>query len=343
MNYKDMAEQVITALDGAKRVVIMQADNPDGDSLSSALALELLLGQMGKDTVLYCSIDVPTHLRYLEGWDRVQKDFPSQFDMAMVVDCGYWRLFGNLEKDYGRGRLPKDKLIIINEHDLDQDMDCIVNVQDLNAVSSGYIVFELFTAMGKMIDKQVATFIASSIMADTLGFTSEVVVDKPRVFEIMADLVRAGLNLGELQSKRFEQMKISPDMLKYRGQLLERVEYFGGGRVASITISYDEIREHSQEFNPTVILDETRLVRGVAVAIGFKQYVKNGSLVRVTGRIRCNFGFSIADDLAKTFPNGGGHVYAAGFKVEGTDLDFEDIKQKIIVKATELLDKEKKN
>ena len=29
------------------------------------------------------------------------------------------------------------------------------------------------------------------------------------------------------------------------------------------------------------------------------------------------------------------------FKVEGTDLDFEDIKQKIITRATELLDKEK--
>ena len=133
-------------------------------------------------------------------------------------------------------------------------------------------------------------------------------------------------------------MKISTDTLKYRGELLGRVEYFGEGRIASITIPYDEIRDHSQEFNPTVILDETRLVTGVAVAIGFKQYVKNGSLVRVTYRIRCNHGFSIADELAKTFPDGGGHVYAAGFKVEGTDLDFEDIKQKIITRAVELLD-----
>lgn len=338
MNYPDIGKQVKDALEGAKRVVVMQADNPDGDSLSSALALESLLGEMGKDVVLYCAIDVPNHLRYLEGWDRVQKDFPSQFDLAFVVDCGYWRLFSNFEKDYGRGRLPKEKLIVINEHNLDQDMDCLVNVQDVMAVSSGHIIFELFTTLRQKIDKTAATFVASSIMADTLGFTSEVVVDKPRVFEVMAELVRAGLNLGELQDKRFEQMKISADTLKYRGKLLGRVEYAGDGRIASITIPYDEIRDHSQEFNPTVILDETRLVTGVAVAIGFKQYVKNGSLVRVTGRIRCNHGFSIADELAKTFPDGGGHVYAAGFKVEGTDLNFEDIKQKIINRAIELLD-----
>ena len=75
MNYPDVAKQVKTALDGAKRIVVMQAGNPDGDSLSSALALETLLGQMGKDVVLYCAIDMPTHLRYLDGWDRVQKTF----------------------------------------------------------------------------------------------------------------------------------------------------------------------------------------------------------------------------------------------------------------------------
>jgi phosphoesterase RecJ-like protein len=220
MNYQSIAKQVKTALESAKRVVVMQADNPDGDSLSSALALETLLGQMGKDVVLYCSIDVPNHLRYLEGWDRVQKDFPSQYDVVFVVDCGYWKLFNNFLKNYGQGRLPKDKLIIINEHKPEQDMDCAISIQDTEAVSSGHIIFELFAAMGQAIDKTAATFIASSIMADTLGFTSEVVVDKPRVFEVMAELVRSGLNLGELQDKRFEQMKISAEMLKYRGELI---------------------------------------------------------------------------------------------------------------------------
>ena len=341
MNYQNIAKQLKSTLDTVQRVVVMQADNPDGDSLSSALALEALLGQMGKDVVLYCSIDVPNHLRYLEGWDRVQKDFPSQFDLVFVVDCGYWKLFNNFNKNYGQGRLPKEKLIIINEHKPEQDMDCAINIQDVNAVSSGHIIFELFTAMGQAIDKTAATFIASSIMADTLGFTSEVVVDKPRVFEVMADLVRSGLNLGELQDRRFEQMKISPEMLKYRGELLGRVEYFGDGRIASITIPYDEIRDHSMEFNPTVILDETRLVTGVAVSIGLKQYMSGGRLVRVTGRIRCNHGFTIADELAKSFPEGGGHIYAAGFKVEGQDLNFEDIKQKAIARAIELLDNAK--
>ncbi len=337
MNYQSTAEQVKNVLNDAQRIVVLQADNPDGDSLSSALALETILGQMGKDVILYCSIDVPNHLRYLEGWDRVQKDFPSQFDLAIVVDCGYWKLFNNFKKTYGQNRLPKDKLVVINEHSPEQDMECIVSVQDTQAVSSGHIIFELFAALGQTIDKTAATFIASSIMADTLGFTSEVVVDKPRVFEVMAELVRSGLNLGELQDKRFEQMKISPEMLKYRGELLGRVEYFGEGRIASITIPYDEIRDHSMEFNPTVILDETRLVNGVAVSIGLKQYMSGGRLVRVTGRIRCNHGFTIADELAKTFPDGGGHIYAAGFKVEGQDLDFEDIKQKVVTRAIELL------
>jgi len=63
------AERIKTLLDGAKRVVIVQADNPDGDSLGSALALEHIFGDMGKEPFLYCGVDIPSYLSYLPGWD----------------------------------------------------------------------------------------------------------------------------------------------------------------------------------------------------------------------------------------------------------------------------------
>lgn len=338
INYDEIIPRFRAALDGAQRVVIMQADNPDGDSLSSALALESLVGNMGKDTVMYCAIDVPDHLRYLEGWDRVVNDMPSQYDLAIIVDCGFWRLFGHLDKKSGRSSLPAHKTIVIDEHDTPHDIDCLIDIHDTEAVSSGHIIYEVFSRLGAVIDKPIATFIASSILSDTLGFNSEVMVGRPRPFEIMAELVKAGLDMAELQDKRFEKMKVSADTLRYKGDLLQRVEFSNDGRIATITIPYDEIRDHSQEFNPTVVLDETRMVTGVAVTIGFKQYVSRGKLVRVTGRIRCNRGYSIADALAKTFPDGGGHSYASGFKVEGDDINFDQLKAKTLQEAARLLD-----
>lgn len=338
ISYDEIVPLFKEALGNAQKIVILQADNPDGDSLSSTLALELLIGNMGKDVVMYCAIDVPEHLRYLEGWDRIQKEMPSRFDLAIIVDCGFWRLFGHLEKRSGRGSLPAHKVIVFDEHDLKHDIEALVDIHDEQSVSSGQIIFEVFSRLGAKIDKPIATFIASSILSDTLGFNSEVMLGRPRPFEIMASLVASGLDMAELQDKRFEQLKISADTLRYKGELLQRVEFSPDGRIAMITIPYDEIREHSQEFNPTVILDETRMVHGVAVTIGFKQYVSRGRLVRVTGRIRCNRGYSIADALAKTFPDGGGHSYASGFKVEGDDIDFDQLKAKTIAEATRLLD-----
>jgi nanoRNase/pAp phosphatase (c-di-AMP/oligoRNAs hydrolase) len=152
----------------------------------------------------------------------------------------------------------------------------------------------------------------------------------------MAELVKIGVDVSELQEKRQERMKISTQILKYKGELIQRIEYFADDRIATITIPYDELREHSQELNPTIVLDEARMVEGVAVTIGFKQYVSQGKLVRVTGRIRCNRGFEIADKIAALFEDGGGHTYAAGFKVEGDNLDFNDVKSKVI-KYTERL------
>jgi phosphoesterase RecJ-like protein len=69
----------------------------------------------------------------------------------------------------------------------------------------------------------------------------------------------------------------------------------------------------------------------VKVCIGFKTYPDG----RITAKIRSNPGGHIADKLAAHF-GGGGHPYAAGFKV--TDgRKFEEIKQETIRKAEELL------
>ncbi len=79
---EDLFRRAHELIDGAKTILILQADNPDGDSLASSLALESILAEMGKEPIMVCGIDMPAHLRYLSGWDRVEKDIPSKFDAA---------------------------------------------------------------------------------------------------------------------------------------------------------------------------------------------------------------------------------------------------------------------
>ena len=72
-----MYDSLKTQLESAKKIVVVQGENPDGDSLASSLALEELLGEQGKNVVMYCAIDMPKYLRFLGGWDRVINDFPD--------------------------------------------------------------------------------------------------------------------------------------------------------------------------------------------------------------------------------------------------------------------------
>src|SRR5690348_9218625 len=85
-------------VEDAKTILIMQADNPDADSLASSLALEHIFGDMGKEPLMYCGVDIPGHLRYLTGWDRVRKEVPRQFDLSIIVDTSADSLFENLQK-----------------------------------------------------------------------------------------------------------------------------------------------------------------------------------------------------------------------------------------------------
>ena len=64
----DLFEKIKDSISGAQHIVIIQADNPDGDSLSSALALEEIIGDLGKDVSLYCAVMVPDYLKHLTGW-----------------------------------------------------------------------------------------------------------------------------------------------------------------------------------------------------------------------------------------------------------------------------------
>ena len=67
-----MFTSIIETINDAQKIVIIQAENPDGDSLGSSLALEELLTDAGKDVKLYCAIDIPKYMHYIKGWDRVE-------------------------------------------------------------------------------------------------------------------------------------------------------------------------------------------------------------------------------------------------------------------------------
>ena len=65
---------------------MIQAENPDGDSLASSLALEEILSDLGKKVSLYAPVEIPKYLRYITSWDRVENSLDTKADLAIIVD-----------------------------------------------------------------------------------------------------------------------------------------------------------------------------------------------------------------------------------------------------------------
>ena len=63
----DLLAKFVSLVNNAARITIIQPNNPDGDSLGSALSLEQILSDLGKQVYLFCGISIPNYLRYLPG------------------------------------------------------------------------------------------------------------------------------------------------------------------------------------------------------------------------------------------------------------------------------------
>lgn len=331
MNDYPESERINELVAVAHRIVIMQADNPDGDSLGSALALEHILGDIGKEPYLYCGVHIPDYLHHMPGWDRVSNELPDQFDLTIIVDTSADSLFGALNASGARNMVAKRPCIILDHHDVEPDIAYATVVLSPSAVATGEVIYELATQLAWPMSDDARNMLASSIMSDSLGLVSD--GTSARSIHIIAELVEGGVSLAELENNRRELMRKSAELTAYKGELLQRIQYFADGRIAVVHIPWAEIERYSHAYNPSMlVIEDMRLTTGVDIAIAFKTY-NDG---KITAKIRCNFGKTIASDLAKHF-GGGGHPYASGFKL--TDgRSFEKILTESIEVATRLLD-----
>lgn len=323
-------EQIRQILEDATRIVIIQADNPDGDSLGSALALEHILGDLGKEPCLYCGVDIPSYLRYLPGWDRVQNDLPAQFDASIIVDTSALSLLESLTANGLDKKLASKPCIILDHHAVEATIPFATVICNHPAVATGELIYEIAQTLNWPLNSDAKQMITTSIMADSLGLVTE--ATSARSIHIIAELVESGVKLSELEHERRMLMRKVPELVKYKGELLQRIEYHANDRLALVWIPWKEIEQYSPLYNPSMlVMEDMRMTTGVQVAIAFKVY-KDG---KITGKIRCNQDAPIAAALAGHF-GGGGHVYASGFKIQES-RPYNEVKSECIRIATELL------
>jgi phosphoesterase RecJ-like protein len=320
-----MSEALKTAVEAADSIVVIQAENPDGDSLGSSLALEEILGDLGKKVQMYCHVDIPKYLRHMDGWSRVTDEFPFEADMAIIVDTLSDTLLSKALGTSGvRHWLETHPVIAIDHHASVEDTLSFSHetIADGDSVATGQTITHLAEKLDWKINSTAASYLYSSIMADSLGLTTDGTTADS--IHTAARLVEYGAVPAQIEAGRRELMKKSAEILTYKGQLLQRIDYFCDGRLALVHIPWEDIEAYSDQYNPSMlVLDEMRLVSGVEIAVALKTYPDG----KITGKLRTNA--PVADKVAGYF-GGGGHAYASGFRV----FESYDVVRSELVTAT---------
>lgn len=302
-----MFDTATTLIDSAQKIIVIQAENPDGDSVASSLALEELLGDLGKDVVLYCPVEIPKYLRYINGWDRIVQDFDPKADLAIIVDTTADVLLSKVLDTAGaRHFLETHPVLVVDHHTTAPTLSFEHTLLTEDEVATSIVLYHLAVAADWNISTQTAENLLIALMSDSLGLTTQNV--SPESFFVAGKLVELGASNAAIEERRREFMKKSPEILTYKGELIGRIEYLLDGKLALVHIPWEDIQNYSDQYNPSVlVLDEMRLVENVQLAVAIKTYPDG----KVTGKLRSNI--PIAETVAGYF-GGGGHVYASGFR-----------------------------
>ena len=303
-----MFEQETNLITDAQKIIVIQAENPDGDSLGSSLALEEILGDLGKQVTLYCPVEIPKYMRYIQGWDRVVTDFDTSADLAIIVDTAADVLITKVLETPGvRHFLESHPVLVIDHHTTKSNLSFDHTLLSQDAVATSEVIYTLASENGWAINRQAAENMLVAIMSDSLGLSTQNV--SPNTYAVCGKLAELGASNAIIEERRREFMKKSPEILEYKGKLIERIEYLLDGKLALVHIPWDDIEKYSDQYNPSVlVLDEMRLVEGVELGVAIKTYPDG----KLTGKLRGNL--PIAETVAGYF-GGGGHQYAAGFRV----------------------------
>ena len=247
-------------------------------------------------------------MHYFTGWSRITNEFPFKADAYIIVDTASKTLLSKLMNDLAiKNRLFSAPVFVIDHHetasDLEFEYDSIIEHDSANCK----LLYKIFSEQNLSMNQESARCLLAGILSDTLGLTSQSVTAED--YRIAADLIDLGANISEIEESRREFMKKSPRILDYKADLIKRVEYHLDGKLATVLVPFSDIQEFSDEYNPNVlILEELRLVEGVDVSIAIKTYPDG----KLTGKIRSSL--PIAEQIAGYF-GGGGHQYAAGFRI----------------------------
>jgi len=305
-------DQIGRVLRENERFAVLSHVRPDGDALGSQLALALSLQRLGKKVRVWNEDGMLEKYSFLPRGDLLTKPphTAEDVDAAIALDTAIQNRLGTAFTAVRSAKI----WINIDHHLSNPGYGDLVHV-DPTAPATGQIIFDLIKSQDFPFDREIAENLYAAISTDTGSF--QYPKTSARTFEVAAELVCTGIDVGQLSQQLYENYpRRRVELLR---ELLRTMRFERDGRVASFSLSLQTAAELQvlPEDNEGLI-DHLRAIRGVIVAVFFEE-LADGK-VRVSMRSK-----SDAVDVCAICQKfgGGGHTLAAGARVRGTLAEVE--------------------
>lgn len=310
-------QSILDICKGAENILILSHMRPDGDAIGCQLAMQLTLQHLGKSVTTWNEDVVPDKFKFLAGADHVSLP-PSEkqdFDVVVCVDTAVRPRVGTPLNSINH----YNHWINIDHHITNDAFGDFVYV-DSAAPAAGAILFELFSAWNLPITKEIAEALFVAISTDTGSFRYP--STSARTLEIAAELVHAGINIGEICQTIYDTQPYR--RIQLLKSVLNTLDMRDHNRIASVSLSQAEAQAIGAIPDDTEgVLDNVRAIDTVLVAVFFEELIDNKT-VRVSMRSK-DARISVSK-ICAVF-NGGGHTLAAGARIEAP---LNEAKEKVL-------------
>jgi phosphoesterase RecJ-like protein len=308
-------EALAEELRAHNRFLLTTHEGPDGDALGSLLAMHELLGQLGKDSVMFLpakEFPLPVEYQFLPLADVFHEPPADVADRVLVfLDCG------NIDR-MPEPFLRREGAHILNiDHHHDNTHFGALNLVDTEAACTAEIVWRLGKALRLELTPAIATALYVGLITDTGKFMYE---NTDATAHLMAaELIEAGVDVDETYRRLYERVPM--EKMKLLARALENLERYEDGRLALTYLSARDYEETgATEHLSEGIIDHVRALEGVRVAAIVRDKPDGGRWARKVS-LRSSDGSVDVSAIARQ-QGGGGHRRAAGF---GTDLEYPQL------------------
>ncbi|MBA4602089.1 DHH family phosphoesterase [Thermoactinomyces mirandus] len=299
-------EQFHLFLENADPILVVAHLYPDGDAISSTLAMGYVLRQLGKKVTMVNESPIPQKFSFLPGVEEIKlADSVSEiFPYAIALDCADAERMGSCRS------LIREKAIVVNiDHHATNDRYGTINIIQPQAAATAEIIFDWVEEADFPVDRQLAACIYTGLLTDTGGFRYSNTSSK--VFTQAAKLLETGIESHKIADAVLET--VTMEQLQLLQTALSTLQKSEDGLVAWMDLRKQDIDRFANSHEDLDgIVNYARNIYGVDVGILFHE--TNDRTIKVSFRSR-----EMVDvgNLAKSF-GGGGHARAAGCSISGT-------------------------